>query len=106
MVHCLPTVYIRRIDTELATKLAPSLANNVAKDMDWLEAELERGGGKYLVGDHVTAADTMMAFSIQFILEMDLGPKDRNWHRVEEWLGHIEAEKSYQAAITRTGHKL
>ena len=106
MVHCLPTVYVRRIDEVIGRKLAPSLAENVAKDMDWLEAELKRGDGKYLVGDHVTAADTMMAFSIQFIFKMELGPKHRTWQRVEEWLKNIETEKSYQQAVYKTGHKL
>lgn len=42
MVHHLPTVYIRRIDASAAEELAPGLAENVAKDLDWLEAELKR----------------------------------------------------------------
>ena len=56
MIHCLPIVSVRRIDASAAEKLAPGLAGNVAKDLDWLEAELRRGNGRYLVGDHVTAA--------------------------------------------------
>ena len=43
------------------------------KDLDWLEAELAKGNGRFLVGDGVTAADTMMAFSVQFILVKGLG---------------------------------
>ena len=77
MVHCLPTVYVRRIDASAAEILAPGLAGNVTKDLDWLEAELKRGNGKYLVGDHVTAADTKVAFSIQFIFWLKLAPQDR-----------------------------
>lgn len=50
MVHYLPTVYIRRIDASAAEELAPGLAENVAKDLNWLKAELERGNGRYLVG--------------------------------------------------------
>ena len=106
MVHCLPLVYIRRNDATAAEKLAPSLTKYVAGDLDWLEAELKDGNGKYLVGDHVTAADTMLAFSIQFIFRMRLAPDHRKWERVEAWLKHIEGEESYRRAVKKTGHKL
>lgn len=106
MVHCLPTVYIRRINATVAEKLAPGLAGKVAKDLDWLETELKQGNGRYLVGDHVTAADTMVAFSIQFILSLGLAPKNKKWEHIEAWLGNIESESAYQRAVARTGHKL
>ena len=106
MIHCLPTVYNHRIDVILAKKLAPGLAELVAKDLDWLEAELEKSGGKYLVGDHVTAADTMVGFSIQFIFAMDLAPKGRKWERIEEWLKRIEGQEAYKRAVEKTGFKM
>ena len=106
MVHCLPIVYIRRIDASATEKLAPSLAGNVAKDLDWLEAELRRGNGRYLVGDHVTAADTMVAFSIQFIFCLRMAPQDRKWKGIEAWLRNIEAGEMYQRAVAKTGHHL
>ena len=106
MVHCLPTVYVRRIDASAAEKLAPGLAGNVAKDLDWLEAELKNGNGGYLVGDHVTAADTMVAFSIQFIFWLKLAPQDRKWEGIEAWLRKVEAGKAYQRAVAKTGHHL
>lgn len=106
MVHCLPTVYNRRIDASAAEKLAPHLAGNVAKDLDWLEAELKRGSGRYLVGNHVTAADTMVAFSIQFIFWLKLGPHDRRWEGIEAWLRNVEAGEAYQRAVAMTGHHL
>ena len=106
MVHCLPTVYIRRLDASSAEKLAPRLAGNVGKDLNWLEAELKGGTGRYLVGDHVTAADTMVAFSVQFIFGMGLAPKDRKWEGIEAWLGNVEAGEGYQRAVARTGHHL
>lgn len=64
MVHCLPTVYVRRIDASGAKKLAPDLAGGLAKDLGWLKAELQRGNGRFLAGGPVTAADTMVAFFI------------------------------------------
>ena len=106
MVHCLPLVYIRRSDATAAEKLAPNLAKYVATDLDWLEAELKGGDGKYLVGDHITAADTMVAFSIQFILRMKLAPEGRKWDHVEAWLKHVEGEGSYRRAVEKTGHNL
>ena len=106
MVHCLPTVYNRRIDATMAEKLAPSLEKNVVKDLDWLEAELKAGNGRYLVGDHVTAADTMMAFSVQFILTMRLAPRNSSWAAIEGWLKNVEGENAYQCAVAKTGHQL
>ncbi|KAL9067066.1 MAG: hypothetical protein Q9161_007156 [Pseudevernia consocians] len=106
MIHCLPTVYVRRIDASAAEKLAPDLAGNVAKDLDWLEAELRKGNGRYLVGDHVTAADTMVAFSIQFIFWVRLAPEDRKWEGIEAWLRNVEAGEAYQRAVAKTGHHL
>jgi len=49
-----------------AEKLEEGLSVNVQKDLDWLEAELNKTGG-FLVGHSVTAADIMVHFSIQFI---------------------------------------
>ena len=106
MIHCLPTVYVRRIDASAAEKLAPDLAAHVAKDLDWLEAELKKGNGKYLVGEQVTAADTMVAFSIQFIFRMKLAPQDRRWEGIEAWLRNVEAGETYQRAVAKTGHHL
>ena len=106
MVHCLPTVYNRRIDATMAEKLAPGLEKNVVKDLDWLEVELKAGNGQYLVGDRVTAADTMVAFSVQFIFAMRLAPRDRRWAAIEGWLTNVEGENAYQCAVAKTGHHL
>ena len=106
MVHCLPTLYNQRIDATIAEKLAPSIEKIVANDLDWLEAELKKGNGRHLVGDHVTAADTMVAFSVQFIFRMRLGPQNRRWKGIEAWLRSVESEQAYQRAVAKTGHWL
>jgi glutathione S-transferase len=106
MVHCLPSVYNRRIDATLAEKLAPGIEKIVANDLDWLEAELKKGNGRYLVGDHVTAADTMVAFSVQFIFRMRLGPQDRKWEGIDAWLRNVENGQAYRRAVAKTGHQL
>jgi len=106
MVHCLSTVYNRRLDATLAEKLAPGIEQTVAKDLDWLEEEIKTGNGRYLVGEHVTAADTMVAFSVHFIFRKGLEPNDRRWEGVEKWLRGMESSEAYQRAVTKTGYKL
>ena len=76
MVRALPTVYNRRLDKATAQSPEPGIAQIVAKDLDWLEHEFEVNGSRFLVGDIVTAADTMVAFSVQFIFAMGLGGKN------------------------------
>lgn len=78
----------------------------MVKDLDWLEAELKAGNGRYLVGDHMTAADPMVAFSVQFIFTMRLALRDRRWAAIERWLTNVEGEKAYQCAVAKTGHHL
>ena len=76
-VHCFSTVHVRPIYASAAGRLALGLTGIVAKDLDWLEAELNKGNGRYLGGDHVTGAGTMVAFSIHNIFCMKLAPQDR-----------------------------
>ena len=106
MVHCLPTVYNRRIDATMAEKLAPGQEKNVVKDLNWLEAELKAGNGRYLGGDKVTAADTMVAFSVQFIFAMRLARRNSGWAAIKDWLTNVEGENAYQCAVAKTGHHL
>ena len=115
MVHGLAILYARWMISEPAKsdgtlgKLEESMSVNVQKDLDWLEDELEKGNGKYLAGEHVTAADTMMAFSIQFIFARSLGVKlgqEGKWKRVGEWLKSCEERPAYRAAVHKTGHTL
>jgi glutathione S-transferase len=78
----------------------------VQRDLDWLESELQAGNGKFLVGDHVTAADTMMEFSVQFILTRKLGTGDKRWPAIEAWLQNIQNQESYKNAVEKTGYSL
>lgn len=74
--------------------------------MDYLEAQLGKSTGKFLVGDKVTVADCMMLFSAQFILARELGTKGRKWEKVEKWIADCEETESYKRAVEKTGHKL
>ena len=105
MIHCLPYLYARRIDAEAAGPLKPKLPVLVKKDLDWLESELDAKGGGWLVGQEVTAADTMMVFSVQFIFLNKLAGEDidqTNWGRISEWLGLLERHEPYQRAVQKT----
>ena len=76
------------------------------KDLDYLESELQKIGGKFLGGDTPNAADTMMGFSAAFILARQLGTKGGKWERVEQYIKDCESTETYQKAVKKTGHKL
>lgn len=72
MVHALAITYARwsaseglRSSGELK-ELERGMAVNVGKDLDWLNDELK--DSRFLVGERVTAADTMVLFSISLFL--------------------------------------
>jgi glutathione S-transferase len=79
---------------------------NVQNDLDWLEAEIGKSSGDFPVGNRVTAVDTMMAFSVQFIMARALGTQDKRWPKIEAWLQCCEGTESYQRAVERSGHTL
>lgn len=83
-----------------------ALGGNVRKDLDYLEAELGKSGGKFLGGASPNAADIMMHFSASFILARELGTKGGSWPKIEQWIKDCEATPSYQKAVKHTGHKL
>lgn len=74
--------------------------------MDFLENELAKSGGKFLVGDSVTVADCMMLFSAQFILARQLGVQGKKWEKINQWVKDCENTESYKRAVEKTGHAL
>jgi glutathione S-transferase len=76
------------------TKIEVVLAGKVQSGFDWLENELAGGNGKLLVGNSVAAADTTLAFSIQFILAQNLGMADRPWTRIQKWIHDLVRHRS------------
>lgn len=88
------------------TDMESGIAVNVQKDLDWLEKELGASTGMFLVGNQVTAADVMMLFSVQFILERKLGTEGKSWKKVDEWRERCEGTETYKRAIEKSGHTL
>ncbi|KAJ0124769.1 hypothetical protein J7T55_006110 [Diaporthe amygdali] len=99
MLHAMAILYARwqLPDTEevrdgILPGVEEKLAVNVRNDFDWLDSELaaqkDRGSG-WLVGEGLTAADIVMQFSIQFIMERKL-----------------EEHEAYRRAVQKTGYSL
>jgi glutathione S-transferase len=112
-MHALPIWKLRQYceGSKKATDILPEIEKKfsgpVQDDFNWLEHELAQGGGKYLVGDSLTAADTMMEFTIQFIIAFDLGlEKKRSWPHINRWLKNVENRTAYMQAVAKTGHQL
>ena len=112
LIHALAVTYARWFSPESVKssgeikELEKGLSVNIGKDLDWLESELK--GKKFLAGEKVTAADTMVLFSIQFIFARDLcaGRKIEEWPGVKVWVGRCEGTESWKRAVEKTGHKM
>ncbi|KEF63287.1 uncharacterized protein A1O9_01264 [Exophiala aquamarina CBS 119918] len=111
MLHALAILYARWRLPERAADCLPEmekgLSSNVHNDFAWLEHELAASSDNFLVGGHLTAADIIMGFSIEFIFARKLGTeRDGRWPRIQHWLDRIRDEPSYKKAVERTGYKL
>lgn len=75
-------------------------------------AEVHGSGGKFLVGNRLSAAEMAMLFSIQLIYNRELslqglenGGKGR-WKEIEKWHEYCEQEKSWKQATEKVGWRL
>ncbi|OAG10670.1 uncharacterized protein CC84DRAFT_1237598 [Paraphaeosphaeria sporulosa] len=112
LLHALAITYVRwnipssAAEQGVLEQMEAGLAVNVQKDLDWLETELSGEGGKYLCGERVTAADTMMVFSIDFIFATELGVGGREWPNIMRWLKACKETDSYKRAVEKSGYSL
>jgi glutathione S-transferase len=110
-LHGLAILYVRWNMPKDAAKgtleaAEKGMSVNVQNDMAWLENELAQSPGKFLIGDHPTAADIMMHFSIDFMLVRQLGTQGKEWPNIMKWKKACEETEGYKQAIAKTGHKL
>ncbi|KAJ4293281.1 hypothetical protein N0V90_008563 [Kalmusia sp. IMI 367209] len=112
MLHALAITYARwnmpqsAKDNGVLQVTEKGLSVNVQKDLDWLETELSLSEGKFLCGEHVTAADTMMQFSIDFILVTKLGTQAKEWPNIQRWLETCKETVTFQKAVAKSGYEL
>lgn len=106
LLHALAIAYGSAAAPHAAGDLDTRLSGAVQRDFDWLEQSLQREGGKFLLGDKVTAADTMMGFSVDFILKNKLGTSGSSWPAIQRWMSNVHDTKTYQRAVEKTGFVL
>lgn len=111
MVHTLAAVYPRWFAEESAKKIEEGLSKNVQNNLNRLEEALGEGGGEYLVGGRLTAADITCAFSAEYTFWMDtgitsMGKRKEDWPKTVSWLKGLSKLDSYQRVIAKGGvHK-
>lgn len=82
------------------------LSKNVQNDLNYVTAELEKSGGRFLFGDQLTLADIQVHFSLAFVLGKELGTQGKRWERLEQYVKDCEATESYKQAVEKTGHAI
>ncbi|KAI8937466.1 hypothetical protein NX059_005186 [Plenodomus lindquistii] len=110
-LHSLAILYARwnapkDVPEGTVEKMEKGMSVNVQNDLSWLETELSLSSGKFLCGDHVTAADIMMQFSADFILARELGTQGKEYPNINKWLEVCKNTDSYKRAVEKSGHKL
>ncbi|KAK8253106.1 glutathione S-transferase C-terminal-like protein [Phyllosticta capitalensis] len=110
MLHSLAIVYARwnylkEAPPEGLAQMETGMSRNVENDFRWIEGELEKNPGGFLVGKEITAADIMMDFSVRFTLEMELGTKKGQWPKTEEWLKRTAKESRRAWSVRAWGPK-
>jgi glutathione S-transferase len=106
-LHGISILYVRwnQQDGDVK-KTEEALSKNVIADMNYLEEILKKSSGKFIFGDKVSVADTLMHFSAVFILARELGVKFEGYPRITQYIQDCEATSTYKKAVERTGHSL
>ncbi|EIW85732.1 glutathione S-transferase C-terminal-like protein [Coniophora puteana RWD-64-598 SS2] len=96
---------LKETNPDALAQMVKGMSVNVQRDLDWLEAELAKSSGPFILGAQVTIADTMMEFSIDMIMLYRLGIDGGGpWPRIEAWLQACHASDTYKRAVEKTGY--
>ena len=91
LMHAIAILYVRwqfpadlaKEHPEVVEEMVQKLTPNMINDLKWVEKTLNENGG-WLVGGRSTAVDIMMEFSIDFLLERELGAKKGDFPTVDQ----------------------
>lgn len=114
MLHISPILVSRRATAELRDSSdfkawLETVKGKSIEDIVWLESELAaqrrcfmHNIALYLVNNQLTAADIMMAFGINLIMERIIGGDwTKTYPHIGEWLVTVKGRSAYQRAIER-----
>jgi glutathione S-transferase len=84
---------------------------NIHNALNWLDGHLKtihEKGGRYLVGESLTAADVNMLFGLQLIYDRKLGLEgnEQRWEHVERWMNDMQDEHSWKRCVQKTKFKM
>ena len=115
MVHAYPAFITKRLPGNLMASKAIHdfrviTARRIYQDLDWLEGHIAAAKTAYLVGDHLTAADIMMGFSIRLILDRVIKDGDlaedgekKEYPSIQRWVDGLVQRKALRVAFKKTG---
>ncbi|CCG83332.1 Glutathione S-transferase III [Taphrina deformans PYCC 5710] len=112
LLHALAITYARwslrdPAQAEALQSCEAFMSANVQNDLNYVESQLPDGDGElFLVGTRLSAADIMMAFSVEFTLKKKLGTQGKRWPKLERWLAQLERRPAYIKARKEAPHEL
>lgn len=114
MMHAYPGILTKRLPPNLlASKDVHEFQiiamRRVYDDIDWLEKHLHEAKTAFLVGEYLSAADIMMGFSAQVILDRVLKQGhlnegvEKKYPCIEKWLHGLMGREALKMAMKKTG---
>ena len=114
LLHALAITYARwsltsESDREALDKCESFMSVNVQNDLNYVESQLklnEANDQLFLVGNELSVADVMMAFSVEFTIKKNLGIQGKTWPLINRWLAGLEQRPAYKKAVSEAPHDL
>ncbi|KAM3068717.1 bifunctional glutathione transferase/peroxidase [Clarireedia jacksonii] len=92
--------FIRPLTGLVANKVHSAFLNNeYATHLSFLESQIKTSSGKYLCGDHLTAADIIMSFPLIAAREKSGVFTKEGYPELMAYLERLESEEGYKKAV-------